>query len=745
MDLQDATAQLLLQGWRRLLVISGDDTWVAQRAQAVMAELPGDWLYVGDMPPGAAPSVAASYSRRYVVAPGAATSDDRCSEDVTESLPRQPAHCLPSAVRTLLGREFQHAVFDARRGFHAEALAALAGTLRAGSWLLLLVPEWHGWPQQADEDSLRWSEGAEPQSSPRFVRRLQRLMLEDPRVAVWRQHAPLALSPLPTAPAWLPDNSQQQQILAQLLRSPPGIQVLTAPRGRGKSALAGLLAARWPGRCLVTAPARVATDVLAQFAGEAFHFIAPDRLLAEMNSAADSAAATGPNALQPMPLPSDGCPPMKKGVMTGPAPQPPAATRFSHFSADWLLIDEAAAIPAPILQQLVTRFPRVLLTTTVQGYEGTGRGFLLKFCAALPECHYWRLDPALRWAADDPLEAFISEALLLDDRVADAPACVTRYLPLEQADWARQPQLMAAVYQLLTSAHYRTSPLDLRRMMDAPGQHFIAAQREHTVQGALWLVEEGGLPAALADAVWAGLRRPRGNLLAQSLAAHAGFSVAAQLRSRRISRIAVAAPLRGQGIGQQLVAHALQAAARLDYLSVSFGFTAGLWQFWQRCGFLLVRIGSQREASSGCYTAMAILPLSEAGHQLAQLAQRRLEREGYWLRQWLDDPALPLAAGGDNQLEEDDWRELAGFAWAHRPWEASLAALGRLVSQPDSGLPLLRALMLEKRSPAQICQQYGLSGRKALLAAWRQEAQQGLQTQDPQRASAWREWVGSLQ
>ena len=36
MDLQDATAQLLLQGWRRLLVISGDDTWVAQRAQAVI-------------------------------------------------------------------------------------------------------------------------------------------------------------------------------------------------------------------------------------------------------------------------------------------------------------------------------------------------------------------------------------------------------------------------------------------------------------------------------------------------------------------------------------------------------------------------------------------------------------------------------------------------------------------------------------------------------------------------------------
>lgn len=32
-----------------------------------------------------------------------------------------------------------------------------------------------------------------------------------------------------------------------------------------------------------------------------------------------------------------------------------------------------------------------------------------------------------------------------------------------------------AVYQLLSGAHYRTSPLDLRRMMDAPGQHFLGA------------------------------------------------------------------------------------------------------------------------------------------------------------------------------------------------------------------------------------------------------------------------------
>ncbi len=52
--------------------------------------------------------------------------------------------------------------------------------------------------------------------------------------------------------------------------------------------------------------------------------------------------------------------------------------------------------------------------------------------------------------------------------------------------------------------------------------HFWLAGQPQQVTGALWLVEEGGLDAELAQAVWAGLRRPRGNLVAQSLAAHGG-------------------------------------------------------------------------------------------------------------------------------------------------------------------------------------------------------------------------------
>lgn len=106
-------------------------------------------------------------------------------------------------------------------------------------------------------------------------------------------------------------------------------------------------------------------------------------------------------------------------------------------------------------------------------------------------------------------------------------------------------------------------------MMDAPGQHFLQAAGENEIAGALWLVDEGGLSQQLSQAVWAGFRRPRGNLVAQSLAAHGNNPLAATLRGRRVSRIAVHPARQREGTGRQFIAGALQYTQDLDYLSVS--------------------------------------------------------------------------------------------------------------------------------------------------------------------------------
>ncbi|HAN6150120.1 TPA: tRNA(Met) cytidine acetyltransferase [Escherichia coli] len=639
------TAQMKREGIRRLLVLSGEEGWCFDHVLKLRDALPGDWLWISPQPDA-------------------------------------ENHCSPSALQTLLGREFRHAVFDARHGFDAAAFAALSGTLKAGSWLVLLLPVWEEWENQPDADSLRWSDCPDPIATPHFVQHLKRVLTADNDAILWRQNQPFSLAHFTPRTDWHPATGapqpEQQQLLQQLLTMPPGVAAVTAARGRGKSALAGQLISRIAGSAIVTAPAKAATDVLAQFAGEKFRFIAPDALLA------------------------------------------------SDEQADWLVVDEAAAIPAPLLHQLVSRFPRTLLTTTVQGYEGTGRGFLLKFCARFPHLHRFELQQPIRWAQGCPLEKMVSEALVFDDEnFTHTPQGNIVISAFEQTLWRSDPETPLKVYQLLSGAHYRTSPLDLRRMMDAPGQHFLQAAGENEIAGALWLVDEGGLSQELSQAVWAGFRRPRGNLVAQSLAAHGSNPLAATLRGRRVSRIAVHPARQREGTGRQLIAGALQYTHDLDYLSVSFGYTGELWRFWQRCGFVLVRMGNHREASSGCYTAMALLPMSDAGKQLAEREHYRLRRDAQALAQW-NGETLPVDPLNDAILSDDDWLELAGFAFAHRPLLTSLGCLLRLLQTSEQALPALRGRLQKNASDAQLCTTLKLSGRKMLLVRQREEAAQAL-------------------
>ncbi|HAZ4193656.1 TPA: tRNA(Met) cytidine acetyltransferase [Escherichia coli] len=662
--LHTLTAQMKREGIRRLLVLSGEERWCFDHALKLRDALPSDWLWISPQPDA-------------------------------------ENHCSPSALQTLLGREFRHAVFDARHGFDAAAFAALSGTLKAGSWLVLLLPVWDEWENQPDADSLRWSDCPDPIATPHFVQHFKRVLTANNDAILWRQNQPFSLAHFTPRTDWHPATGapqpEQQQLLQQLLTMPPGVAAVTAARGRGKSALAGQLISRIAGSAIVTAPAKAATDVLAQFAGEKFRFIAPDALLA------------------------------------------------SDEQADWLVVDEAAAIPAPLLYQLVSRFPRTLLTTTVQGYEGTGRGFLLKFCARFPHLHRFELQQPIRWAQGCPLEKMVSEALVFDDEnFTHTPQGNIVISAFEQTLWRSEPETPLKVYQLLSGAHYRTSPLDLRRMMDAPGQHFLQAAGGNEIAGALWLVDEGGLSQELSQAVWAGFRRPRGNLVAQSLAAHGSNPLAATLRGRRVSRIAVHPTRQREGTGRQLIAGALQYIHDLDYLSVSFGYTEELWRFWQRCGFVLVRMGNHREASSGCYTAMALLPMSDAGKQLAEREHYRLRRDAQALAQW-NGEMLPVDPLNDAVLSDDDWLELAGFAFTHRPLLTSLGCLLRLLQTSELALPALRGRLQKNASDAQLCTTLKLSGRKLLLVRQREEAAQALFALDDVRTERLRDRITQWQ
>ena len=141
---------------------------------------------------------------------------------------------------------------------------------------------------------------------------------------------------------------------------------------------------------------------------------------------------------------------------------------------------------------------------------------------------------------------------------------------------------------------------------------------------------------------------------------------------------------------------------------------------------------------------MALLPLTTAGHELAAREQVRLARDLPWLSHWQQE-ALPLPSGQTTTLNDDDWLELAGFAFAHRPLSTSMGALHRLLNRSALPLAALRGQLTAGECEQTLCERLSLSGRKALLAQQRVDAGQALYALDAQRTVTLKEQVQKLQ
>ena len=554
-----------------------------------------------------------------------------------------------SKTKNLLGSEFPAIIYDARQGIHLDALAIAAGTLQDGGQLLLLLNHWADLANQPDCDSLRWSGEKYAINTPHFIAFLQE------KIAKYGfpiyQNTPLNLAPQMSQKdrsTHCQPTLEQARLLQQMAEAEDAILIITAKRGRGKSALAGLFAKQQVAQnqpVILTAPNKSAVNIFNAFARAEITFMSPDELSQNLSD----------------------------------APQ--------QFANHWLFVDEVAIIPLDILFRLTNAFKRVVLTTTIHSYEGTGRGFLLKFMAKTDRTlRHFELFTPLRWQTDDKLEAFIDDLLLCDceDRLPQPPYDVALAELIQISHCERIPHdQIESVYGLLTLAHYRTSPLDLRRLLDAPQQQFYLAQAQDALLGCVWAVPEGGIEDnMLIHQIRRGERRPRGNLVAQMLCFQAGVEEACALRSLRISRIAVQPNWQQQGLGQRLIAKMKQQQMKqqgaVDFLSVSFGYTPELLAFWQKCGFVLVHFSESKEASSGCYSVVALCPLSEEGRVFVQRAEKQFQRN---LPLSLHPLATQFARTEiDWTLESSDWQSLKDFADFFLPLSSVLPSIRRLIT-----------------------------------------------------------------
>lgn len=638
--------------------------------------------------------------------------------------------------QTLLGRQIRMGIIDAFCGFNPNRFARIAGAVEAGGWLVLLSPSLTEWQDFDDPEYQKIVPAAwgVHQVRAAFISRLVRELGNDQAVVSLFQGdsddgylqipaiGEKAAAEQPRLPAGYLSADQFRCVrgLETICQQTQASAIVHADRGRGKSSALGILLGQ------MAEQARQKQETLQVI------------LTAPQQDALWAVIARLQERL--------GKGQWHEGVFKAEGIEahyyPPQTIIDRQLHADILIVDEAAAIATPILTQLAKSYSRVIYATTERGYEGNGRGFTLRFLPLLsrlrPETRQLQLTEPVRWAAGDPLEAIVNRLLLLDAEPADVSTVEPgQGIEIERLDRTQlvQESLLRELYGLLILAHYRTTPGDLRLLLDAPNLDVYVLKAGGHLTAAALVVREGPLPDTLAQSIWEGRRRPRGQLLPQTLIAHEGWLEVAPWKAWRVMRIAVHPALHRLGYGSRLLKHVKKQAeaAEIDYLGASFAANAELLRFWRRNGYLPLRVGDQLDPVAGAHAGVVVQPLAkEVNHWLPAARQQYGERLRYRLGstlQQLPDADLPeLFYGAEAPtLTLGDRRILKGFAEHLRPLESVLPAFDRLAQRTVSRWPklplsdkqirLLVAIVWRQRNP-----RLGgdLAGRKAQVRALRE-------------------------
>ncbi|WP_051075134.1 GNAT family N-acetyltransferase [Thioalkalivibrio sp. ARh3] len=598
--------------------------------------------------------------------------------DVPKANPAQVAHWL--------GREADAIVFEAPWPLPADALAIVGGLLRGGGVLLLLV----GTP----------GTGA-------FGRRWTKALRQAPVQWVGED---ILEWPGPSATgnatwSWTQDQRRGLQALKQL--APGECGALIADRGRGKSTLLGewIAEQRDAGaKVLVTAPnagaVRALFRQLERHPGAPVPFCAPDQL---------ETLATPP---------------------------------------DTLVIDEAAALPVDRLVRLARHARRLVLSTTTGGFEGSGQGFRLRALPALQRSGFRvreiGLAQPVRWASDDPLEAWLDSLFLMRaESRTPAPQAL-------QFDWlcghelACDERRLEDLAGLLADAHYRTRPSDLARWLEDARVHLmlLTGTHDNTLFGVALAQEEGGLTPQLAEAVWAGERRPQGHFLPCTLAARGEFELASRTWWR-IQRLAVHPAWQGRGLGSRLLRAVEERAAHcgVPLVGTSFGLQSALVRFWAQAGWQPVRVGERPDPASGEVSVILAKAMAQDIVTAVDAASASFARD--WRdtgAEYLGDPTgrrrqaleamLPPNGASPAANHAHDIEEVRAFAQRQRPLEWALPALLRQLEAAPPVDPEGRLLAASLAAPVDwtwLARELGVSGRRGVTRRLRRAARAWLE------------------
>jgi tRNA(Met) cytidine acetyltransferase len=556
----------------------------------------------------------------------------------------------------ILGRTYGACVADLVNNLEPNDLGRIMGVVRGGGLYILMMPSLRRLPEVVTRFQMNL---VTPGYTVKDVRKLferrfvEKLMVHegiaiydaDSRVFL-RKFPPSRATPYERKPLVLPEKSKippriyklaltqdQVEVLRILERFYEKVEgkklvfVLTADRGRGKSSALGIgvgwLAHRLrraKGRCriVLTSPSPLNVQ-------EVFRF---SRRVLEMykHPVEVEDSEEGVVALRSKGIDIEYLPPVEA-----------ARTR-----ADILVVDEAASISVPLLFKMVERYDKAIFSSTIHGYEGAGRGFSVRFLRRLRserdvEVLEYEMSEPIRYAPNDPIEAWIFDTLLLDAEPASLSSedleCVERqdveyYKPDEDFFLKREDELRQ-FFGIYILSHYRNNPNDLGMIMNAP--HHLARMlktRTGKVVVSMELALEGGLDQETArecaKGAWV-----MGNIIPDRLIKHYKVLEFGELRGFRIVRIATHPAVTRRGLGS-LALKKVEEEARelgLDWVGAGFGVTEELLRFWAKNGFVPVHMSPEKNPVSGEYSVLVVKPLTERARRFVEVFAREFREK----------------------------------------------------------------------------------------------------------------------
>ncbi|CAG7818349.1 unnamed protein product [Allacma fusca] len=257
--------------------------------------------------------------------------------------------------------------------------------------------------------------------------------------------------------------------------------------------------------------------------------------------------------------------------------------------AELLVIDEAAAIPLPLVKSLFGPY-LIFLSSTINGYEGTGRSLSLKLIQQLRNqsnkssdssgesstgkvsgrvLHEVTLEDSIRYKSGDRIEKWLTDLLCLDATLtppltSGCPPpqdCELYYINRDtlfcyhKASEAFLQRLMS----LYVASHYKNSPNDLQMLSDAPAHHLFcligpASPNQKFLPEVLAVLQvclEGEISKGSIAAGLARGQRASGDLIPWTIAQQFQDQDFPSLSGARVVRIATHPDYQGMGYGSR--------------------------------------------------------------------------------------------------------------------------------------------------------------------------------------------------